>query len=306
MVNHFLSERTAQDINKRIERIMRGLGNPAPPLDLLQVRELLNLDRSYYSASDAGVLQETISRMKVAGKQVLMRPWLLVEAIKKLELKALYIPDQKRILIDKDLPQLKLRWNESHEIAHDIIPWHSEMMLGDTEHTLSRTCHEKIEREANYGAGRLLFLGDMFFEESNSTNPTFASILELNKRYGNTITSTLWRYVESAHIDRAMFSVVTGHPKYPKPDFSPFSPCRYFVRSPRFAQEFRTANDKEIFSQIQSYCSYRKRHLIGAGEVVIKDDNGDNCLFECETFYNGYDALTLGVYTRKLALEFAF
>jgi len=295
MINRFLSEKTSLDIDRHVERIMRGLGNPKPPLDLRDVRELLNLDREYYSANDDGILQETFSRLKVASQQILKRPTLILDAIRKLELKALYIPDQKRILIDKDTPKLKHRWNESHEISHEIIPWHGDMMLGDNEYTLSRGCHDQIENEANYGAGRLLFLGESFVREANDTTPIFQSIFELNKRYGNTITSTLWRYVESSHLDIPMFAVVSDHPNYPKEDFSPILPCRYFIRSSRFASEFCVINEQMIFQNIKSYCGYNKKQMIGVGTIPIANDNGDCYFFQCETFFNSYDALTLGV-----------
>ena len=74
------------------------------------------------------------------------------DAVQNLSLKALYLPDQKRILLDQDLPLLKHRWNEAHEIGHDIIPWHTGMMLGDTEQTLTPACHQIMEAEANYAA----------------------------------------------------------------------------------------------------------------------------------------------------------
>ena len=43
--NRFLSDKTARDIDERVERVLRGLGDPEPPLRLEDVRELLNLDR---------------------------------------------------------------------------------------------------------------------------------------------------------------------------------------------------------------------------------------------------------------------
>ena len=89
------------------------------------VRDLLKLDRGYYSTTDDGLMREMISRMRVAGKQVLLRPTLLREAVCTLSSKALYIPDRNRILLDEDLPPLKHRWNEAQEIGHDIIPWHA-------------------------------------------------------------------------------------------------------------------------------------------------------------------------------------
>lgn len=167
MRNIHLKERTVADIDAQIAKILRGLGDPGPPLDLRIVRELLKLDRDYYSSSDDGLLRETFSRMKVAGIQVLKRPTILKDAVTKLSLKAIYLPDQKRILLDSDLPALKHRWNEAHEIGHDIIPWHAGMMFGDNEQTLTPACHEIMEAEANYAAGQLLFLGRRFRNDAS-------------------------------------------------------------------------------------------------------------------------------------------
>lgn len=139
MKNVGLDNRTIEDIDDQIAKILRGLGNPEPPLDLRVVRDLLKLDRAFYSTTDDSALRETFSRLKVAGIQVLKRPTILGDAVRALSLKALYLPDQKRILLDKDLPPLKHRWNEAHEIGHDIIPWHEGMMLGDTAETLKRS-----------------------------------------------------------------------------------------------------------------------------------------------------------------------
>jgi hypothetical protein len=43
--NQFVEARTAKDIDRQVERILHGLGNPEPPLNLELVRELLKLDR---------------------------------------------------------------------------------------------------------------------------------------------------------------------------------------------------------------------------------------------------------------------
>lgn len=126
-----LRPRTAQDIDGRIDRVLRGLGNPEPPLSLDQVRELLKLDRAFYTADDPTIVREVISRIRVATIQVAQRPMLLVDAIKKWSLQALYVPDRKRILLDASLPQKKHRWNEAHEIGHSLIPWHDDVMHGD-------------------------------------------------------------------------------------------------------------------------------------------------------------------------------
>ena len=107
--NYLLSTKTAQDIDARVERVLRGLGTPNPPLTLDDVRELLKLDRAFYTADDPGIAREAISRIRVATVQVLQRPTLVIDAIRKFSLKALYLPDRKRILLDKNEPIKKHR-----------------------------------------------------------------------------------------------------------------------------------------------------------------------------------------------------
>lgn len=213
MENVFLEERSAHDIDKQVSKVLRDLGNPAPPLRLEIVRESLKLDRAYYSSNDHSVLQETVHRLKVGVKQIIKRPTLLWDVVRKRELKALWVPDRKRILIDQELPSGKQRWGEAHEIGHSLIPWHDEMMHGDALRTLSITCEQLLEAEANYAAGRLLFLQDEFTERVRATSLSFDQVRQWSTDFGNTMTSTLWRIVES--VESPTFGLVSRHPNSP-------------------------------------------------------------------------------------------
>lgn len=300
MRNVSLRPRTISDIDGQVAKVLHGLGDPEPPLDLRVVRDLLKLDRGYYSTTDDSLLRETISKMKVAGRQVLLRPTLLRDAVRALSLKALYLPDQKRILLDKELPPLKHRWNEAHEIGHDIIPWHLEMMLGDTEQTLTPACHEVMEAEANYAAGQLLFLAGRFGAQAVASMPSLDLVRDLSKAFGNTMTSTLWRFAEQAHGGRPMVALVTGHP-HPfrrKADFDPGNPCRYCVESPQFRERFGTT-EIELFEAIAGYCGAQGGGSLGNGEIVLRDRNGALHVFLFETFFNRHEALTLGYWHRR-------
>jgi hypothetical protein len=300
MRNVALGPRTVSDIDGQVGKILRGLGNPEPPIDLRMVRELLNLDRQFYSSTDDGFVREVFSRMKVAGLQVLQRPTLLKEAIQKLSLKALYLPDSKRILIDADVPQLKHRWNEAHEIGHSIIPWHEGIMFGDDAVTLTPHFHEAMEAEANYAAGRLLFMADRFGEEAMASAPSLALIRGLSSQYGNTITSTLWRFVEQAEAQRPMVALVTGHPHRSrrKPDFDAANPCRYCIQSPLFRANFGRLSDVDLFGIVAGYSGPQRAGPLGEAEVRLVNDDGQRHIFNFETFFNGYEALTLGVWQK--------
>ena len=298
MVTLGLKPATAGAIDKQVEKVLRGLGNPKPPLDLKQVRDLLRLDEQFYSTSRDSFLREKISRIKVGTKLVLNDPMILLTAIKKLDLKALYIPERKVILLDETVPTLKLRWNEAHEVGHSLLDWHQEMMLGDDKITLNRDCHDCLENEANFAAGRLLFLRDRFTDECLSIQPSLANVKTLGKSFGNTITSTLWRTVES--LASPAIGIVSGHPKYRSAEDGP--PWKYFVRSPSFERQFSRISPEAVFEEVRGYCSYVRSGPLGAAEVAFHDDNGTRHIFAFETMHNSYDSLTLGVQLRAHAV----
>ena len=89
-----------EDIGVQVRRILADLSWPEPPLNLNEVRELLKLDLQYYNSTNSTALNDIAHKIRVAGKQILARPTLLVDVIKKASLSALWVPDRKRILID--------------------------------------------------------------------------------------------------------------------------------------------------------------------------------------------------------------
>ena len=296
MKNVYLRDRTAQDINGLVARVLRDLDGAEPPLNLDHVRKLLSLDRQYYSSTEDSALREVAHRLTVAGKQVLARPTLLLDAIKKFDLRSLFLPDGKRILIDSNLPDAKQRWSEGHEIAHSIIPWHLDTMLGDNKRTLTPSCHEQIEHEANFAAGQLLFFQHAFVQDALDLTPGILAVNVLKKRYGNTITTTLWRYVE--HSEEPMVGAISCHPRRLPTDFDSQNPFRYFVGSRPFHQRFTNVSEVDLFNHIQHYCTNRRGGPLGANDLLLPDDLGNKHLFHFETFFNQYEALTLGIYRR--------
>jgi hypothetical protein len=304
--NYLVKEKTAHDIDGRIERVLRGLGNPEPPLRLEEVRELLKLDRVFYTADDPSLIREAVSRIRVATIQVFQRPMLLMDAIKKFSLQALYLPDRKRIFLDGSLPPKKHRWNETHEVVHSLIPWHDDVMHGDNRQTLTPDCHAQVEAEANYGAGRLLFLRDRFVVEARDLPIAIKSVQSLHRDFGNTISSTLWRFVETAGVERPLVGMITCHPhqsRRPR-DFDPQKPCRHCIQSAGFAARFSRITEQDLFVAASQYCGPQLGGPLGMAELVLTDDNGDEHVFTFESFFIKYkspavgEALTLGVYTR--------
>lgn len=294
-----VGEYEADDIRKIVARILSDLGNPEPPLNLSQVRALLELNLGYYSTANTTLLQDVAARMKVAGKQVLERPMLLVEAVTKAKLSALWVPDTKRILIDETVPKPKHRWIEGHEVGHSVIPWHREFLFGDNEYTLDPVCHAVVEAEANYAASQLLFLQDRFAGEARDSALDFKVVGSLSKRFGNTLTTTLWRMVEDRDPTTPVFGMVTAHPRYLHIGSGENGEqIRYFIRSRAFREQFADVSPDDAFGLIRRHATHRKRGPVFDASDVLRNRNGDACEFRLESFCNGHALLTYGVFVK--------
>lgn len=297
MKNIHLDLRTQKDIDAQIERVHRDLGYRDGKINLVEVRELLRLDIAYYRLDDPDILDGVVHKLRIGVKQVAERPQLLLEAVRKFDLKALFLPDRKRILIDDATPDLKKRWSESHEVAHSLIPWHADYMFGDDGTTLSPTCHDRIEAEANYGAGRLLFPGSSFNAQRRSGVLSLSLVRNIAAEFGNTITSTLWRCVE--HHEEPAFAMVSAHPRAAG---SPEVLVEHFIRSVSFSERFVDTEIPVLWGLMRQYCGHQQRGPLGSKEVVIRDQDGNAHLFFMETFSVTHSVLTLGRYVRPLPI----
>ena len=294
-MRELVGAREQSEIEQLVGKILRDLGNPEPPLNLEAVRQLLSLDLRYYSSTDVGPLAEFAHRIRVAGKRIKADPGLLIEALKKVKLSGLWIPDNRRILIDQEVPEAKHRWIEAHEITHSFVPWHAALHLGDNALTLDPTCHEIIEAEANFGAGRLLFFGDRFVAEASDCAPSFQSIQELKGRYENTLTSTFWRFVEDRDPDALCFGLISQHPRYPEIGARPSgNPVHHFITSRGFHRRFSSTSDAMVYAIVKRNCSWKRRGPVLEAVDVLVDQDGSSVEFVLEGFSNSYQLLTYG------------
>jgi hypothetical protein len=300
-----IGEKERIEIDGQVDKVLRGLGNPDPPIALDTVRELLRLDRHYYSSTDDSVLREFISKVKIGAQQLFLRPTLILDVVKKASVSAFWIPDGKRILIDRDLPVKKHRWAETHEVIHSLTEWHKLFLFGDSTRELNPACNDLLEAEANYGAGQLLFIRGRFVQEARDMEMCLATVKKLSTRFGNTLTSTLWRYVEQFGVQQPMLGLVTVHPHRLPNDHNPTAPCTYFIESPAFRHQFGCVAEVEVFDALQQYCSRAQGGPLGSAEVILRDVNGTPHVFLFETFFNRYEALTLAYFVKEHSLVVA-
>lgn len=294
-MRELVGQHEQRDIDQLVDKILRDLGTPEPPLNLEMVRELLRLDRKYYSSTDIGPIAEFAHRIKVAGKRLVEDPALILDVVKKAKLSGLWLPDDRKIFIDQEVPQPKHRWIEAHEITHSFIPWHADFLLGDTEITLAPTCHETIEAEANFGAGRLLFFGERFALEARDHQQSFKSIEALKKRFGNTLTSTFWRFVEDRAPHDLTFGLISAHPRHADIGATKDGTgVHHFITSAGFRQLFPAITTDQIYMLIRRNISWGRKGPVLDGRDFLVDLKGEKREVRLDGFCNTHHVLTLG------------
>jgi hypothetical protein len=177
------------------------------------------------------------------------------------------------------------------------------VLRGDDELTLKQSCLAKVEAEANYGAGQLLFLRRRFLAEALNSPPSLGLVRSLAKHFGNTHPSTLWRLVETAGMDRPLFGVIHDHPhpRFRSNHKDPANPCRHFIQSDAFARHFSNVTEHQAYGFITTYCGAQKGGPLGESRALISDENGEKYEFAFETFCFVHECLTLGIHLRKHA-----
>lgn len=288
-----------QDINERISRLLKDLGNPQPPLRLEDVRALQKLDLTYYSKSDLDLLDEIAHRTKLAGKTIATSARRMRQVVEEFGIRGLLMLNEgdKRIFIDNEVVPLKRRFVIAHEITHDLLDWHRALLLGDNESTLSPTCHQTMEAEANYGARRLIFMGDRFRQEARDLPFNWSTIDQLKTTYGNTLTTTMWHMVCERDTTMPAFGLISKHP-YHSDLCSKAGPSNvaYFPRSNALIRQFPDLSEHVAYNAIVAHATQKKAGRVGEGESIFLDGNGDPHIFKIFSFSNTYDLLSYGIY----------
>lgn len=283
---------TRREIDRAAATLLRDAGITAPPVRIERVLATLALHRDFYDLENPTFLQRAVHRVRVGADQLrgLLR--------RRVKLAGVWLPDDKRILIDHGLPPPKQDWASFHEAVHGCLVWHREYFLGDTAQTLEPSFQEKLEAEANYGASALRFLGSRFTDEARDTLPAWKEIESLRKRYGTSLQSTARRFVEFGP-DLSMLFVVSTPWWNEVPADQPHR-CRHVLPSPRFTREFQPAEFDTLLDAVTSSTRLVRGGPAGEFETCLLDLNGDPHEFAGSHFYNRHDILSIVVHRRRL------
>lgn len=178
--------------------------------------------------------------------------------------KTIYIPDSVN-------DENRRRFVTCHEIGHKILPWQQELVLADTDVTLSPRARWAFEREANQCGAELLFQRGLLASIASDYQVEIATVGALAGLFGASFRATFRRYIET-HGTAAIAGLVLD----PEPEASGFhkrkeTPCsRAWLQ--RFGQlNFRTLIKASALPQ-PSFDVLAADEL--TDELVLKDVNG--------------------------------
>lgn len=285
-MDHF----TRGEIEKIAWRILRDAGLTEPPIKSNDLIEHLRLHLDFYSLEDPSFLKKLTHNFNIKVNH-------LKKALEKSKLVAGWLPDAARIVIDRSLPARKQIFPTFHEITHSILPWHKEFFLGDTAQTLQHDYQNDLELEANYGASELMFCGPVFKKEITDHSVTIKTVKILQDRYQNTLTTTVRKLVRSQK-EVSCFATISIPPWFESAQIP--GALKSIEPSETFEKQFFPVMKEVLAGQINASIIQRSGGPLGEFAVTLADLNGDCYEFDCETFFNRYEVLTIGILRKKV------
>jgi Zn-dependent peptidase ImmA (M78 family) len=289
-----MDQATRAEIERIAAATLRDADLKEPPLSVERLLEHVQLHRDYFDLSNPSFLERAKHRLLVSGRK-------LVEVLNKVRLQAVLLFDESRVCIDQELPRIKHPWASCHEIGHRALPWHKPFFFADTAQTLDPTYQADLEDEANFAAGRLLFLGDTFSQEACDVSPTILAIKALAQRYRASLTATLRRYVEQGP-DVAMAMLVSTAAWNEVPDDQQRR-SRHFVPSPRFALLFPEMSAEGLRVAVDRHASYRRGGTVADFSLGLLDMRGELHELRAWTFNNQHYLLTLFIEEQRIGAK---
>lgn len=117
-----IEQATRQEIDKVAWKILREAGVVKPPVPIGALLDHLHLYREFYDLRNPGILDRAKHKIRVGGAR-------LAEILQKVNLVAVLLSDEKRIIVNSELPERKRDGPSFHEVTHRILGWHRPYFL---------------------------------------------------------------------------------------------------------------------------------------------------------------------------------
>ncbi|WP_432769653.1 MAG: ImmA/IrrE family metallo-endopeptidase [Sphingopyxis sp.] len=199
------------------------------------------------------------------------------------------------VFIDRTLHVVKQTFVRLHETGHAFMAWQRDLyaVVEDCDQTIEAATADLFDREANVFASEVVFQLDGFTKEAEEKTFGILVPVNLSKKYGASIYSSVRRYV--SHNWRACTVVVLNPPELNPGDGFRAS-LRRHCSSPRFTEIFGEINWPLVFTPdhpVGAMIPINGRKMSGKQMISLKDRNGHTHECIAEAFTQTYQVFIL-------------
>lgn len=301
-----IDEASRRDIERRADRLLKqadAVGRfPTPIGDLLAAQELA---RAAPEESPLGLAS------------LLSAPLGLQRRLRRVLTKVKAVLDKRARIVHVRPEKLEVqeRFNECHEIGHDLCQWHLEPYYLDGREELDPEVAATFEQEANYAGAELLFQGDLYGTMARSSTFGMASVVDLGERFGASIHASFRQYV--ARMDGAVAGVVLNKPFWRSSGDLAF-PIRQFLASEEFCNDFsfletpqRQLSSADYPGLEEAFQQVSRTGFVGSSSIALPLRSGVTLEIPVELFSNTYHFFLLlrpehrALFKRRVSFGFA-
>jgi hypothetical protein len=199
------------------------------------------------------------------------------------------------IFIDRTLHVVKQTFVRLHETGHAFMAWQRDLyaVVEDCDQTMEPAIADLFDREANVFASEVVFQLDGFTKEAEEKTFGIRVPIDLSKKYGDSIYSSVRRYV--SHNWRACTVIVLNPPELiPGDAFR--ATLRRHCSSPSFTEIFGEIDWPAAFTPdhpVGALVPINGRRMSGKRTLALTDRNGDKHECIAEAFTQTYQVFIL-------------
>jgi len=267
-----ITDKMRQDVQTQAEQFLAENGFIKPPLSPEEALSARKLEVTQLSLDDFLVKANLRSEEQVK-----------IQAVLDIEKRA--------ITFKGGLPLPKRNWGSLHEIGHEYLPWHREVLYYCPLLWLPISIQKQMEAEADVFAAESLFFGSKFSKLVNDGEFGLATAKELaDDVYNTSYHATFMRLAESSEIPCCL---LVWRP-IEKPETLSISNnlrLHYYTPSKNFRIHFppnQDADDEVILGLYEDSSPGIIKHTL---QLETKD--GKKLVAQAESFSNSYNVFTL-------------
>lgn len=287
----------ARKIRDEADKVLKKAGAygvfPTPISDIIDAADIIE------GAED--VLDETLlEKLRHKGEKALK------SALQKIV--GIFHAGARVIYVDRRLPDIKKVFLRLHEVGHGWLPWQRDIygVIEDDKDNLAPDVAELFEREANNFATEVLFQLDTFMEEAADFQFGIRVPMDLSKKYGASIYSTIRRYVSSNNRNCA---VLVLNPPEPCQGDGFRASTRRFVASRRFLEYFGSPTFPDHITPdhyLGDLVPLNGRKMSKPKNITIPNQRGEDAECVAEAFFNSHQVFILIHSSESLAASKVF